>query len=96
MEERLPSIRSLAAEILVNPNTVAKCYRTLESRGICRARNGSGVYVTDDGMRLARAALVEKSRRDIVAAIARARQAGQSAKDILRIVQDALEPMEMP
>ncbi len=96
VEERLPSIRSLAAEVLVNPNTVAKCYRELESRGICRAKNGSGVYVTDAGPRLARAAVIETCRREILASVARALQAGQTVDDILQIVRNALEPMETP
>jgi GntR family transcriptional regulator len=43
--DRLPSVRQLAAEILVNPNTVAKAYRQLEWERIVEGRAGEGVFV---------------------------------------------------
>jgi DNA-binding transcriptional regulator YhcF (GntR family) len=52
--DRLPSVRALAEESLVNPNTVGKAYRDLESMGVAQGRNGSGVFVTDAGPALAR------------------------------------------
>ena len=47
--QRLPSVRNLAGEALVNPNTVGKAYRELDYLGIVRGRNGSGVFVTPRG-----------------------------------------------
>lgn len=52
--DRLPSVRGLAEEALVNPNTVGKAYRDLEALGVVEGRNGSGVYVTEDGPEIAR------------------------------------------
>ena len=46
---RLPSVRAMAGEALVNPNTVGKAYRELEYLDIVRGRNGSGVFVTPRG-----------------------------------------------
>ena len=43
--DRLTSVRQLASEILVNPNTVAKAYRQLEWEGIVEGRAGEGVFV---------------------------------------------------
>ncbi|MEZ6009974.1 MAG: GntR family transcriptional regulator [Planctomycetota bacterium] len=54
--ERLPSVRALAADVLVNPNTVRKAYRDLEALGVAAGRTGSGVYVTDDARERPRAA----------------------------------------
>ncbi len=51
---RLPSVRNLAGEALVNPNTVGKAYRELDYLGIVRGRTGSGVFVTPRGPELAR------------------------------------------
>ena len=45
--EQLPPVRKLAEQILVNPNTVARAYRELESAGILTTRRGSGVFVAD-------------------------------------------------
>lgn len=53
--DRLPSVRGLAVEALVNPNTVTRAYRDLEQLGATEGRNGSGVYVTPNGPDLARA-----------------------------------------
>ncbi len=47
--DRLPSVRGLAAEALVNPNTVGKAYRELEVMGVVEGRGGSGVFVTPRG-----------------------------------------------
>jgi len=47
--DRLPSVRGLAAEALVNPNTVGKAYRELEGMGVVAGRNGAGVFVTPEG-----------------------------------------------
>ena len=51
--DRLPSVRGLAEEALVNPNTVGKAYRDLELLGVVEGRNGSGVFVTEDGPEIA-------------------------------------------
>ncbi|MDR2314435.1 MAG: GntR family transcriptional regulator [Spirochaetaceae bacterium] len=47
--DRLPTIRSLAVELKINPNTIAKAYGELEIRGILSTQVGSGTYVSDKG-----------------------------------------------
>ena len=44
--DQLPGIRSLAEELLVSPNTVAKAYSELEHAGVLDLRHGSGAYVS--------------------------------------------------
>jgi GntR family transcriptional regulator len=45
VHDPLPSIRDLAAEIIVNPNTVARAYRELEQDGLVSAQKGRGSFV---------------------------------------------------
>lgn len=45
--DRLPTIRALAIELKINPNTIAKAYGELEIRGILTTQVGSGTYVSD-------------------------------------------------
>ncbi len=45
--DRLPTIRALAIELKINPNTIAKAYGELEIRGIVTTQVGSGTYVSD-------------------------------------------------
>lgn len=44
----LPSIRDLATELIINPNTVARAYRELEREGFIYTRKGKGCYVSGD------------------------------------------------
>lgn len=43
----LPSVRQLAAELGVNPNTVQQAYRELEREGLVHVRRGQGTFVAD-------------------------------------------------
>ena len=45
--DRLPTIRSLAVELKINPNTIAKAYGELEIRGVVETQVGSGTYISD-------------------------------------------------
>jgi GntR family transcriptional regulator len=44
-EERLPTVRQLAQQLAINPNTIAKAYRQLEQDGIIVTRAGAGAFV---------------------------------------------------
>ncbi len=44
-DQELPSVRQLAAQIKVNPNTVARAYRELISEGVVYSRQGMGFYI---------------------------------------------------
>jgi GntR family transcriptional regulator len=43
--DRLPTVREVAAALVVNPNTVAKAYRDLERAGLAAPRAGQGTFV---------------------------------------------------
>ena len=58
--EQLPAVRKLAQQLLINPNTVARAYRELESDGVVESRRGSGVYVSGSKSPLSR---TERNRR---------------------------------
>ena len=53
--ESLPSIRALALDLLVNPNTVQRAYQELERQGLVYMRKGLGVFVASDGASAAKA-----------------------------------------
>lgn len=44
----LPSVRALAKQLRINPNTVVRAYRELEFRGLVETRHGEGTFVTED------------------------------------------------
>ncbi len=52
--EQLPAVRKLAEQLIVNPNTVARAYRELETLGVVVSKRGSGVFVSGVESRLSR------------------------------------------
>ena len=54
-EERLPTVRQLAQQLAINPNTIAKAYRQLEQEGIIVTRAGAGAFVANLDSVLSRA-----------------------------------------
>ena len=44
--DKLPSVRALAKEVTVNPNTVVKAYDQLEREGVIYRRQGAGCFIT--------------------------------------------------
>lgn len=44
-EDKLPSVRELARTSAINPNTIQKAYRDLETEGLIYCRSGSGCFV---------------------------------------------------
>jgi GntR family transcriptional regulator len=57
--EQLPTVRSLAVDLQVNPNTVARAYSELEIRGIVATQQGSGTFISDKKVQLSE---VERER----------------------------------
>lgn len=50
VDERIPSVRELATDLGVNPNTVAKSYQTLLDRKIIINQRGRGYFVSHDAL----------------------------------------------
>jgi len=46
--ERLPSVRELAVNLAINPNTIQRAYRELEAEGVIVSVQGKGCFVSDD------------------------------------------------
>ena len=51
-EDPLPSVRQLAVDLKVNPNTVAHAYLDLEIEGVIYKRQGAGTFVATQGVRV--------------------------------------------
>ena len=88
--DRLPSVRDLAVDLLVNPNTVARVYRDLEAEGLLETRRGQGTFVSDSA-----GAMAEKERLRIIGALVRelvedALLFGIPPTQLLELLQQAL------
>jgi len=61
--DSLPTIRKLAGELEINPNTVAKAYRELELTGVVAGSGRNGTVVTADRKTLARPSKAEREQK---------------------------------
>jgi GntR family transcriptional regulator len=54
-DQKIPSVRDLAAELQVNPNTVMRTYEFLQSQGVVYNKRGIGFFVDSDASQKVRA-----------------------------------------
>ncbi len=83
----LPSIRDLAEKLLVNPNTVARAYRELETAGLVEKRRTAGTYVTEGASPLARREKLRLLSGRIDNLLAEAAQMVVPLEDLLDLLQ---------
>ncbi len=73
--DQLPTVREVVASLAINPNTVLKAYRELESKGLAAGRPGQGTFILAGLGRVDFAELTQV-RRSLVAWMASADKAG--------------------
>ena len=88
--ELIPSVRELARQLMINPNTVSRAYRQLQDEGILEAVRGLGLRVTSGAARRCRSERVELIRRRLKQVLAEALQSGLTAEEIQSLVQKEL------
>ena len=85
-DDPLPSVRELAAELVVNPRTVSQAYHELEREGVVHTRRGQGTFVSravqSDG----------EGRRNLTRAVAKrslleARRNGLGVEELVMMIQ---------
>lgn len=50
--DKLPSVRELALQYAINPNTASRVYGELENEGVCFTRRGMGTFVTENARKI--------------------------------------------
>jgi GntR family transcriptional regulator len=82
----LPSMRTLASDLGVNLNTVARAYRVLEEEGFLRIRDRAGAEVAPPPKN-ADSDTRERLREELSALLARLKQAGVSSEELRRLAE---------
>jgi GntR family transcriptional regulator len=88
--ESLPSLRALAVELLVNPNTVQRAYEELERQGLIISRRGVGMFVATTDEEVTRGSEEEAVLDTFRKGIASARAARISTRGITQLFEVAL------
>jgi GntR family transcriptional regulator len=93
-EDTLPSVRQLAVELRVNPNTVAQAYRELEREGVVYVRRGQGTFIAalqqnGDERRALLGGVAERAVRE-------AHRHGADAEELIAAIRAAAERTNTP
>lgn len=86
--QQLPTVRALAEQLVVNPNTVARAYRELESAGVISSRQGSGAFVAGNGSPLASRDKQKLLHERIDVLLAEASHLNIDVSTVLKMVRD--------
>ena len=88
--DKLPSVRDLAAEASVNPNTMQKAFAELERSGLIETKRTSGRFVTEDKNMITQIR-TQLAKEEINAFIAKMKELGFDKKDIRTLLASTAE-----
>jgi GntR family transcriptional regulator len=91
--DALPSVRKLASELRINPNTVARAYQNLERDGLIRTVPGGGTYVADNVPGLLKTEKMKRLRPFAMQVAVEGTQLRLTRDDIVELVQDSLDEL---
>jgi len=89
--EQLPTVRSLAVDLQVNPNTVRKAYSELEILGILDTQQGTGTFVSNKQVEIGEDEKKRMLRQICDELVARGSQYGFTVREIVTHMQRRLE-----
>ena len=84
--DKLPTIRTLAVDLKINPNTIARAYSELEIRGILETQVGSGTYISDKEPVMEDDSLNRKIREVIGRFVQEMRDLGVENREIVKLI----------
>ena len=94
--EELPAIRVLAEQLLINPNTVARAYRELETSGVVEKRRTNGTYVSGARPHLKRRERVRILTERIDALLAETHQMDIDIEEVIDLLLQRDKAMQLP
>ncbi|MBQ0083179.1 MAG: GntR family transcriptional regulator [Clostridiales bacterium] len=84
--DALPSVRSLALKLSVNPNTVQRAYQILEEKGITYSAKGKGSFIAEDHD--TENAIRNMAKEEFIKAVQTAKQKGLTLNDLQAILKE--------
>jgi len=81
--DQLPTVRQLAVDLAINPNTVARAYRELELGGLLETHQGTGTFISAQKLRGGGAERQRQLAQIVGECMARAGAAGFTVEDLI-------------
>ncbi|MBI1788392.1 MAG: GntR family transcriptional regulator [Acidobacteria bacterium] len=94
--DQLPSVRILANELVISPNTVVKAYTELAFEGVVELRQGAGAFIVDQERKPRSGEALRDAKVAVHGLIARFRERGLSDGEIRRVFEAELLATEEP
>ena len=95
-DEKLPTVRQLAAQLAINPNTIAKAYRQLEQEGIIITKPGSGAFIANLDSNLSRAVRKRLLSEELELITVEAFHMQIDRQTLLVLFNNAVEKLNLP
>ena len=89
--QMIPSVREMAKDLAINPNTVARAYRQLQDESILETVRGSGIAVAKGAKHKCRTKRTKVIRGRIAGVMEEARQSQLTDDEIMKIIQAELK-----
>ena len=87
--DKLPSVRSMASSLGINPNTVQKAYAILEAEGVIYSVSGKGSFISDDAD--AEAAILNAAKEEFKKSAQNAKSMGLDKNTLLNLISEIYE-----
>jgi GntR family transcriptional regulator len=95
-ESRLPSVRDLSRQLVINPNTVARVYTELEREGVLNTRPGLGVFVAQPRSDLTKRARRERLTTSVDELLTEAVHLGFGGDEVQALVGERMSRFQWP
>ncbi len=91
--DQLPTVRALAVDLAINPNTVVRAYRELEFGGLLETQQGTGTFISAQKMKRADAERQRQLAQIVADCVSRAGAAGFTVNELIEELSErAAEP----
>ena len=95
-DEKLATVRQLAGQLAINPNTIAKAYRQLEQEGIIVTRPGAGAFVANLDSNLSKAVKKRVVSEELERIVVEAFHMQIDGRTLLEWFNNAVERFNLP
>lgn len=90
--DRLPTVRGVAVDLAINPNTVVRAYKELEIRGVLTTQQGTGTFISDKKVQQDEVERLRRLNQLVGEMVARAGADGFTVAELIAQLQEAQQP----
>jgi GntR family transcriptional regulator len=89
--DQLPTVRQVAVDLAINPNTVQRAYREMEIRGVLETQQGTGTFISHQKIKRDEVERRRQLAQLVGAFVARAGAAGFTVAELLEAIHESVD-----